>query len=458
MNIINPYRFAAGTAIPEPLHWWDLNSLDKGTLDKGSGNWGRLTNKGAVVEITDHPDGVSDSLDFTDDGTSYLQTPTTNVWDGGGNDFTVSCWVKEDASTNGFMLSWVGAGGATPMFTLRINGEDPSFLIKDDAQTTTLTAIDAVADAAPVNSWYHVIGTYNSATYTAEVFLDGVSQASDTDAAFTALESSALKLAIGAAVGGSSNINAKMFQAAIWDTVLDADERAALFNSGNGGTYSDFFTGQVGTNPTTTDLFAWWKLENTDDADGNTYDLTNNNSVTFTTGYNDNAATYNGSNSLSVADDTNFPTGDQTWACYFKVDTLTGGAVILSKDDVSTNRSVLLYTNPTGELQFYASNNGTALSLVRGTGITIQTGVWYHACGVIDSAGTDLLLYIDGALINTETSGVSSVFNGTAACYVGGRSDGIEPTGQIDDACIFSKALSADEVRWLVHNTYADLT
>ena len=29
--------------------------------------------------------------------------------------------------------------------------------------------------------------------------------------------------------------------------------------------------------------------------------------------------------------------------------------------------------------------------------------------------------------------------------------------GQIDDACIFDKALSADEVKWLVANTFADL-
>ena len=463
--IINPYRFAAGVTLPEPLHWWDLDSIGSGVLDKGSGEWGHLQNgtiasPGGVLTTTDQPDGAGDCIDLTSGVSSLLKNmgQADIAWDGVGNDLTAAFWMKADVwGSNNKLFFWFKSGAEIFDIKLATSISNHIAYGQSDTDGDTITAAN-VGQSASTATWYHVVCTYDSATSTNAIYVNNVLLDETTDVAMGDLETASTTFSIGSATTGD-RFNGKMFSAQIFDTVLDEDERTTLYNSGNGGTYADFYTPSFGTNPTSTNLHAWWKLENTDDADGGTYNLTNNNTVTFTSGYNDNAATYNGSNSLSVADDTNFPTGGQTWACFVKLDTFTGGAILMSKDDVSTNRSVLVYVNPSGNLQFYTSSNGTALSSVVSINefAVLPIKSWIHVCFVIDTAGTDLLMYIDGKLNNTNTTGLSSVHNGTAACYVGGRSDGLEPTGQIDDACIFDKALSADEVKWLAHNTYADL-
>jgi len=467
--VINPYRFGGGAppaTLPEALHWWDLDSLTTGLLDLGSGEWGHLqngtsTNPGVVLTTTDQPDGAGDCIDLTGGVGSLLRNMGEGIiaWDGVGNDLTVAFWVKIDVWGDANRLfDW--SANQAEIIRVRLATATSNHIVyrQSDTDGDLISAFD-LNQSASTATWYHVVCTYDSATSTNALYVDNILLDETTDVAMGNLETTAAAFSIGADASSVNRMNGKVFSAQIFDAVLSEAERSTLYNSGNGGTYADFYTPSFGTNPTSTNLHAWWKLENTDDANGGTYNLTNNNTVTFTSGYNDNAATYNGSNSLSVADDTNFPTGGQSWACFVKLDTFTGGAILISKDDNSTNRSVLMYVNPSGNLQFYTGSNGTALSSVVSINefAALPVKSWVHVCFVIDTAGTDLLMYIDGQLNNTNTSGVSSVHNGTAACYVGGRSDGIEPTGQIDDACIFDKALTADEVKWLVHNSYADL-
>ena len=222
------------------------------------------------------------------------------------------------------------------------------------------------------------------------------------------------------------------------------------------------FGGLIGTNPTSTNLWGWWSLSDTSDEAGTFSNLTNNNTATFTSGYNGNALTLDGVNQyLSLADEA-WPTGAQTWAVFIKPANLTGSQCIMTKGGSSSgNYGINWFVNSSGNITFVASSNGTVFAVTTST-TTVAALSWVHVAVVYDpGAGTPYIkIFIDGVEDVSNTTSIPAQINdSTAAFCIGTLDSGSNPfEGQIDDACIFDKALSTDEVKWLVHNTYADLT
>jgi hypothetical protein len=466
--ILNPYRFAA-LAVPAPLHWWNLTSnTAEGLWDYGSGDFGLLATSSTGVTVeADQPDGVGDCIEFDNSGTpdGYVFPLQDKAWDGAGNDISISCWIAfptGSAYVNRPFFSWYNSSPDDRLVRLEVNvTADAWQAVFYDTGTKNVTATDLNADPVPDGRWYHFIATYNGSTDTASLYVDNTLTDSATNAAMGALEDQPMPLVIGARgdVPTTTGVDARMFSCAIFDKVLDADERTALYNGGNGGTYADFFgTPSIGTNPTTTDLFAWWKLEDVTDAHTGSINLTNNNTTTFTAGYEGNAATLNGTNQyLSATATSVFPTGAQTWACFCKMDTARQQD-IMAWLGAPGQRSLNIVQQSSGIIQSNASGDGSTLINAIST-LTVPAGTWVHVA-VVYVPSISLTLYINAEQAAQETVNVpSSLHNSTTDFAIGARA---VPDryfdGQIDDACIFEKALSVDEIKWLVHNTYADLT
>ena len=75
-----------GDGFPEPLHWWDLDSLSTGIEDKGTSPWNILEVRGSSSPtiISVGPNG-QDVVNFTSNGQylHYNRQGITNIaWDG----------------------------------------------------------------------------------------------------------------------------------------------------------------------------------------------------------------------------------------------------------------------------------------------------------------------------------------------------------------------------------------
>src|SRR6185437_6569749 len=95
-----------------------------------------------------------------------------------GNSFSLSAWVKLDATATNIQTIWANkaAGGSSngvALFINSFNTADGMLRLETGDGTATLTAA-SVAGAVPVGGWHHVFVAANRATGTASLYVDGV--------------------------------------------------------------------------------------------------------------------------------------------------------------------------------------------------------------------------------------------------------------------------------------------
>ena len=110
----------------------------------------------------------------------------------------------------------------------------------------------------------------------------------------------------------------------------------------------------------------------------------------------------------------------------------------------TANRCYLMATEPGNLIAFYISKNGSAL--VQNSYTRLSATGWYHFVGTED--GTNLKLYVDGVLVDTETSISGNIFDSDYNVEIGryNNSTSQEYTNQIAQPRIYNRALTAAEV------------
>lgn len=136
-----------------------------------------------------------------------------------------------------------------------------------------------------------------------------------------------------------------------------------------------------------------------------------------------------------------------TIAIWFNQETATNDARLLmnSGGTASSQQTWGLTVDENGELDFRVQAGGT-WDRVQAPGV-VSPGAWRHATGVYD--GTEMRLYLDGALIAQKNHSVGGDMTYTPANVVtlgdapsGGRSF----DGQLDDARVYKRVLSDEEI------------
>ena len=252
--ILNPHRFVvAGGGIATPTHWWDLDDLvvAGGLADQGNGsNDMQLAAVGSVsVDTGDSPDGGNSLL--INASSEYLHTATDHNWDGAGNAMTVSAWVKVDtlSATLASVMMWRDAGsGEDRIFHFNVQPGTPDharWIVFDDAATEALILEDGTTEVAE-GTWAHIAATFDGVD-TIEIFVNGATEGTATNASFTNIENTAtVPFAIGAAswdkTGAGTHLLGSIWACGIWDEVLTADQiNNDLYNSGVGNKYADLW-------------------------------------------------------------------------------------------------------------------------------------------------------------------------------------------------------------------------
>lgn len=198
-------------------------------------------------------------------------------------------------------------------------------------------------------------------------------------------------------------------------------------------------------------LQGYWRLEDVTDESDNNYNLTNNNSVTFSAAKFSNGGNFNGSNqylSIAHASAPNLETtGDQTFSAWIKPDTLaTGTSVsVMAKVNSSANtgRSVQI-DDTTGKLNFRSFKIGDDQSVLSSNGVI--AGVWNHIAVVYDETGYAVSLYVNGV---KTTGSFTRALVADSDTFAIGRLGGLSGQyfdGMIDDCAFWDRVLTEDEI------------
>ena len=133
-------------------------------------------------------------------------------------------------------------------------------------------------------------------------------------------------------------------------------------------------------------------------------------------------------------------------SAWFKTTSTVGGLVIVGSDDAVQGRRYILRTESSSgiKLRFFIFSSNSSFTDIIGTTI-INDGNWHHVMAIND--GTNLKLYIDGTLDNSNTNGnpINTTF-ATPNVNIGRRSySGNENyfDGKIDEVAIWSNDQSA---------------
>lgn len=255
----------------------------------------------------------------------------------------------------------------------------------------------------------------------------------------------------------------------------------------------DYNSDFIADNPTKRDLVAWWNFNQGRNSQGvNTLRFSSINGISLTpitpvssthignlfgiNGFSDlldNPQEPSPNKCYLKSEDQRLSiTGAQTWSAWIKVRNNAGEQIIMSKYTTQANgRSIALRRTNSWRLRVTLSKDGRYIQGDKSITNEIETTSnkliiqeqWYHVAMVYEPS-KKLELYVDGNL-EASLSGedVLDSVHDTPAPFVIGAFD-IETSiypygrwhfdGQIDESCIFQRALSDSEIKWLADGKY----
>lgn len=168
-----------------------------------------------------------------------------------------------------------------------------------------------------------------------------------------------------------------------------------------------------------------------------------------TTGDGYGAVSFNGSTVLSRVSYTD--SSAMTISAWVKTTENSGTSshiLYLSRSGTQASPSVkfgIAYVN--GQVQIIYGNSGNTGQVIS-TSTAINNNQWHLVTA--SHSGSQILIYVDGVLVNTTNATFTSQYGGF--CYIGGSGSTNRATAQIDDCRVYSRVLSADEVESLYTN------
>jgi hypothetical protein len=401
-----------------PFTDWEFSEGAYGsTADRGpSSSTGTLLN---VSWTTSGHDGNAVSFNGTSarvfSNPSALNTSTS---------YSVSAWVYLTSKAGGINRTAVCQNGdSVCSFRLQYDvGNDRWSFVVSDSDWTGATLTRVLGTASPsLNTWYHLVGVYDSGAGNIKLYVDGSLQGTT---AFAAPWNATVTFAVGRGCFGAA---LNEWWSGTIDTVktyqraLAASEITDLYN-GSAYTEADMTAGLTGA------------LQGAQQGQQSTT------AIAF-------AGMGNASTDTSQSNPTTF-----TIECWFRSDSTTGGVLLnfgSSKTGVSTDRDRMVYLDSGGKITFGVYP--IAQETVRSTA-TYNDGAWHHVAASLGVAG--MKLYLDGALVGSDATVTSAQDIATGYWRWGGDSNAGWPnasstpfiTGTIDEVAVYSSQLTDQQI------------
>lgn len=367
------------------------------------------------------------------------------------NTWTVEAWFRVTTSLTGQVTSVVTNqfDGSNLNFSIGTNRAPTSYNIcvgffNGAWRTTT-------GFAPTLNTWYHVVGTYNGSTI--RQYVDAVQ---DTTLSYSGTPVSGGEIRI-ASRWDSQVVPTDFFPGdiglvRIWNSALTAQQVDELYNEN-----VDRFSNSV----VTSNLVGYWDPglvasypgtgTTINDVSGNGLNGTMSN-ITWTDPY----FTYNGTNSqVSIADNALLEPGAGSWTMEVWVrQTVSGNDVVLGKFDPGGTSADVSYSIRTTGTSYYAqigSGSGSGSTLfVNSTTFVGTLNTWYQLVYVFTNGGTKTLeTFVNGSSIGSVSHNLASILNTSSNLYLGGYNNG-EYTqwfdGRIGIVRLYNAALTSGQV------------
>ena len=220
------------------VSYWDGSFNSTTAIDVHSSNNGTASNS-RVLNATGK---ISKGFDFSQ-GSDSIDTGTNFQ----NTSFSVGAWINSSGGTgnrqifsNAVFSTYVRGWQLTLS-----NGNKASATINDGTSATFFEGTTTIL----TDTWYHFVLTYDGATKTAKIYVNGEEENNRTFAntiIFTDLTASAK---IGRFASSSAEFfNGLIDEVAIWNRTLTSTEITALYNSGNGTQYP-FRDSEININP-----------------------------------------------------------------------------------------------------------------------------------------------------------------------------------------------------------------
>ena len=368
---------------------------------------------------------------------AYVQLPL-NSFKPTSEDFTISAWVNFSGTSTSVqtIFSTITAISTKSYGVICYYYNNAlTFQISDSSNDVGLNYTTNL-----FSSWNLVTITRKGGTRS-RMYINGSLVASNTSTINPTYPNSVYPSILGADYGGSvpnqyfcSN-GSKIDAVSVWNKELTGDEITALYNSGNGveAPYSTSVS-----------------IKSTSDTIGTNHG-TAVGGLTYSTGKVGNAFSFNGSSYINLNNDGFKPTGSftfTTWAYYSNSSTTQTIATLVSSNGYLGFRVFITGNNVT----FRTFPSGTTINELSTTNTPLSINTWNLITCVLDIS-SGMKIYVNGNLcasnsINTAISWGSTTINRIGVNWDGGT----YYTGLLDSINMYSKALTADEVRALYNS------
>lgn len=194
---------------------------------------------------------------------------------------------------------------------------------------------------------------------------------------------------------------------------------------------------------------------NAADSSTNAFDLTNNNTATFTTGLINNATDLETGSAQRFTRADNVPmsiTGDLSYSTWIKPES-NGERALMSKYGAPPNQAYRMYTASATNIAFTIWNAAGSQTETSWTVTDIGTGSWVHLAVTYDAANHSCELYIN-AVSQTAKDCVRTDIRDTSADFEigGGVAYAASWDGLIDISALWAYELSSSDVTALYNS------
>jgi hypothetical protein len=415
--------------------------------------------------------------------TTYITVPDNSTLH--VSDITLMAWVKYDGGTG---LEGIISKFSIPLgndWLLRIYQNVINFTVAGDGTLNSQTNLAA-------NTWYHVAATYNSSTHIRSVYINGVLDASDTDANPIPSDSNPVLIGCDYTSSSGRNLNGSLDEVVIWKTALTAAQIQSIYSRQSAkyaGTFQSrvmdgiaggamwaslswvptlpFFKELPATNETkanypslvkadgtsgdsalATGLVGIWHLDESSGTSGSGSVIDSSgqgnngtpSSITFgVTGKMNTSANFTGN--PSTINLPAYPAGTTVSVQAWVKGTVGGWYAVGGHPTINNDWFIGYYGGPGGTYATFRYDNGGEQS-INGSLYKINDGNWHQIVGV--STSSKAYLYVDGKLESSNNTGGN--WSGGAISIGSQAGAGNSFTGSIDEVAIWSRSLSASEV------------
>jgi hypothetical protein len=235
----DPFEITYQSLLNGLVSYWKLDEASTGVapvarVDSHGDN--DLTDNNTV---TSRAGKISNAAEFTPANSEFLSHVSNADLLTGDISFTFSLWVYFDANGD-YVVIGKDAAGARDYVIDKSSGLLRFYMNGGGDTTTPGNEADSQNGGAPIsaNQWYYVIAWHDAAADTINIQVNnGTAVSTGTGGAFPATAAADFCIGARTYVGNQAYMDGAIDGVGFWKRTLTADEKTALYNSGDGLTY-----------------------------------------------------------------------------------------------------------------------------------------------------------------------------------------------------------------------------